>query len=478
MKSRVLVVEDDKDLLNLLMLGIDQFYEVEGVGSGEEAIARVTERSFDVALVDVLLPGKSGIELIPLLHRIAPQMPIIVASGYSTISMAVEAMKNGAVDFIDKPFSINDLLDKLSSVITRPANNVRKEPETGLQLIAKSVSMQEILEQVTSIAPFNTTALITGETGTGKEMIAHLIHQQSNRAKKPFVALNCAAIPEHLLEDELFGHVKGAFTGAQNSREGRFEQAQGGTLFLDEIGDMSLPLQSKLLRVLQEREFEKLGSGRTVKADVRIIAATSADLEKRMEDGSFRPDLYYRLNVVRLHLPSLRERSEDIAPLAEHLLVRFCDSIGLPAKQLEQDIIPVLMQSKWPGNIRQLQNAMERAAVLSGMRASIGLKDLPPELRNLAIPKENSSTTTGNLLNSKTIPEQGVNFEEVVTEIERELLCQSLKKASGNKMRAAKLLNMKRTTFVEKLKRLGINDTAQDDLNGMDDEDLSKCASL
>jgi DNA-binding NtrC family response regulator len=260
-----------------------------------------------------------------------------------------------------------------------------------------------------------------------------------------------------LLEDELFGHVKGAFTGAQGSREGRFEQADGGTLFLDEIGDMSLPLQSKLLRVLQEREFEKLGSTRTIKVDVRIVAATSADLEQRIAQGSFRSDLFYRLNVVHLRLPPLRFRKEDISSLARHLLARFCTSAGLPLKTIDEEAWAALESYRWPGNVRQLQNAMERAAALSGLVTVIRLRDLPEEVRGGAASGITPSLAAGRVEEDLPIPDEGLNFDAVVTEVERELLLQSLNQAGGNKMRAAKLLNMKRTTFVEKLKRLRID---------------------
>jgi transcriptional regulator with PAS, ATPase and Fis domain len=271
--------------------------------------------------------------------------------------------------------------------------------------------------------------------------------------------MNCAAVPEQLLEDELFGHVKGAYTGAQNAREGRFEQADSGTLFLDEIGDMSLPLQSKLLRVLQEREFEKLGSARTIKVDVRIVAATSANLEQRIAEGTFRSDLFYRLNVVHLRLPPLRERREDIEPLALQLLGRFCESAGLPSKRIDDNMWPALKSYRWPGNVRQLQNAMERAAALSGVAPIIHLKDLPEEVRGGAhsgITPLLAATAAPSVREEHSIPEEGLNFDAVVTEVERQLLLQSLDKSGGNKMRAAKLLNMKRTTFVEKLKRLQI----------------------
>ena len=377
-------------------------------------------------------------------------------------------MKRGAADFLTKPFELDGLLGTIRVAAERATRTraviqgaAADVSATGLgNLIAVAPVVQKLLEQVRAIAPFPTTVLVTGETGTGKEMIARAIHQLSPRREKALVALNCAAVPEQLLEDELFGHVKGAFTGAQSGREGRFEQADGGTLFLDEVGDMSLPLQAKLLRVLQEREFEKLGSSRTVKVDVRVVAATSANLEKRIEERTFRPDLYYRLNVMHLRLPPLRERREDIMPLAEHLLAKFCAATGLPPKIISDDARGALLNYRWPGNVRQLQNAVERAAALTGAATEIHLQDLPEEVREGLAAKGTTAPPVADLPEVPTppnIPDEGINFDALVTKVERDLLLQSLAKAGGNKMRAAQLLNMKRTTFVEKLKRLQID---------------------
>jgi DNA-binding NtrC family response regulator len=364
-------------------------------------------------------------------------------------------MKRGAADFITKPFELDGLLGTIRLAAERAARTraVTQGSRGAGSLVAAAPAMQRLLEQVRAIAPFQTTVLVTGETGTGKEMVARAVHELSPRGEKALVALNCAAVPEQLLEDELFGHVKGAFTGAQSARDGRFEQADGGTLFLDEVGDMSLSLQAKLLRVLQEREFEKLGSSRTVKVDVRVVAATSADLQRRIDEGTFRPDLYYRLNVVHLRLPPLRERREDIRPLAEHLLAKFCASAGLPAKSISEEAWGALHAYRWPGNVRQLQNAVERAAVLTGASAEIHLQDLPEEVRAGGA---NATAAERSGQRPQDMPEGGVNFDAVVTKVERDLLLQSLSKAGGNKMRAARMLGMKRTTFVEKLKRLGI----------------------
>jgi len=465
MNVKILFVEDDERLRDVLLeAAAMEGYDAQGVSSAEAAVERLRLEPFDILVTDVTLPGMTGLDLLRHCPRLRPGILPIVITAHGTIDIAVEAMKRGAADFLTKPFELDGLLGTIRVAAERAARALaaaQGAPGGGPgSLIAVAPAMQQLLEQVRAIAPFPTTVLVTGETGTGKEMIARAIHQFSPRAERALVALNCAAVPEQLLEDELFGHVKGAFTGAQGGREGRFEQADGGTLFLDEIGDMSLPLQSKLLRVLQEREFERLGSSRTVKVDVRVVAATSADLERRIEEGTFRPDLYYRLNVVHLRLPPLRERREDIRPLAEHLLARFCALTGLPTKTVSGEAWEALVEYRWPGNVRQLQNAVERGAALTGAAAEIHLPDLPEEVREGAGAggaAARPAPPAAGESEPPDIPDGGVNFDALVTKVERDLLLQSLAKAGGNKMRAAQLLNMKRTTFVEKLKRLQID---------------------
>jgi DNA-binding NtrC family response regulator len=455
MTIQILFVEDEDNLRGVLLdVATTNGYKAEGVATAEAAIERLAGEAFDIVVTDVTLPGMSGLDLLPHLSRLQPRAVSIVITAYGTIDIAVEAMKRGATDFLTKPIALDNLLGALRVAAGR-ASAQRVPMACGdfsdNQIVATSAIMRRLLDSVVTVAPFNTTVLITGETGTGKELTARAIHQHSPRKTRSLVTLNCAAIPEPLLEDDLFGHVKGAFTGAQNAREGRFEKADGGTLFLDEIGEMSLATQAKLLRVLQEREFEKLGSSRTMKVDVRVVAATSANLERRIEEGQFRADLYYRLNVVHLRVPPLRERTQDIQPLAEHLLTRFCSNAGLPVKSIDEQVWPMLISYPWPGNVRQLQNAMERAAALSNLRPVIRPNDFPDEVRDEPLAAPLSGAVT------EALPE-GLNINAVVSNVERHLLLQSLDKTGGNKTHAAKLLHMKRTTFVEKLKRLQHDD--------------------
>lgn len=457
MKPKILVVEDDARLRSLVLEALStEGYELKSAESFEDAVKLIEKEEFDVLLTDVNLPGKSGLELLPLCLRQSPKTYLMVMTGYGSIDTAVQAMKLGASDFLCKPIPLNDLISAVKVAVEKRSGNSRRytlQNVSDSPIIGKSIVMSNLLEQVNIIAPYKINVLITGETGTGKELIARAIHQISPRSTSSFVAMNCAAIPENLLEDELFGHVKGAFTGAQGERKGRFEQADGGTLFLDEIGDMNLAMQSKLLRVLQESEFERLGSAKTVAVDVRVVAATSADLERKILDGSFRADLYHRLNVVHLRVPALRERPDDIMPLSEGLLERFSEKAGLPVKTIASDACQKLVSYNFPGNVRQLQNAIERAAIFSGQAAEIKVEHLPEEI------KEQGSmfqVPDAARLVPAAIPDEGIDFSEVVSQVERNLLIQTLDKTGGNKLQAAKLLNLKRTTLVEKIKRLQI----------------------
>lgn len=473
MNTRVLFVEDEDSVRSMLLrAATSEGYTAVGVSSAEAAIERLSTETFDIIVTDITLPGMSGLDLLLQLSRLSPGIIPIAITAYGTIEIAVEAMKRGARDFLTKPFTV----DNLSSVMLVATERVLARRRLSVNpndsqdaIIGTSPAMRKLLNDVSTIAPYNTTVLITGETGTGKELIARSIHQQSPRRDQPLVSLNCAAIPEDLLEDELFGHVKGAFTGAQSAREGRFEQASGGTLFLDEIGEMSFTLQAKLLRVLQEREFEKLGSSQTVKVDVRIISATSADLEAQIEEGTFRRDLFYRLNTVCLSVPPLRERLDDVRPIAKHLVARFSSTLGLPVKSIDEDALRTLSSYYWPGNVRQLQNAIERAVAFSGAESIIRMQDFPDEVARGTAPDVSASLPAPTVpLPRRLLSDETLNLNGAVTKVERDLLVESLNKAGGNKTRAARLLNIKRTTLIEKLRRLKI-----DTYSVIDDKDQS-----
>jgi DNA-binding NtrC family response regulator len=362
-------------------------------------------------------------------------------------------MKCGALDYLAAPFepailnaTIRHLLEEREIRRHTDFRPAQKQNGGMGNIIGKSSAMQRVFDLTHTIAKGNSTVLITGETGTGKELVAQAIHNLSARSKEKIVSINCGAIPENLLESELFGHVKGAFTGAHQTRIGRFEQANGGTIFLDEIGNMSLPLQVKLLRVLQEREFERVGGLEKIKVDVRIIAATSSNLKEMVARNEFRSDLFYRLNVIPLQMPALRERRSDIPLLATHFVTKFCRSMGV-TKTITQEAMKTLMNHNWPGNVRELENAIERAVAITGERLMIETADLPEE----------AQIAGSNLFISEIyIPDEGIDFNTEISELERKLIVESMRKAKGNKREAAQLLQLKRTTLIEKLRRFSM----------------------
>ena len=448
----------------------EQGIEVTQAESGERALEFLNDFAFDVLVTDLRLPGIDGQRLIEAALERYPGIIAIVVTGYGTVKDAVEALKRGAADFVTKPFQFDELSHVLQSAMEqkrlRSENAYLREQldeRFGLgAIIGRSPRMRALFQLIETVAGTSSTILINGETGTGKELVARAIHQTSPRRHGRFVAINCSAIPETLLEAELFGHVRGAFTGAIASRQGRIEQADKGTLFLDEVGTMPMSLQMKLLRVLQEREFERIGEGKTVKVDVRIVAATNADLGKLVKDGSFREDLFYRLNVIQVVLPPLRERREDIPLLVQHFVNKYAgntsggrDSNGgrdltraaYSRLLVSQDAMRALMAFQWPGNVRQLENAIERGIALLGGRSTIELSDLPPEIQGASIA----------LMPSVEFPDGGVDLPGMVEQIERDLIARAMSRTGGNKAAAATLLNIKRTTLVEKLKRLPLH---------------------
>jgi DNA-binding NtrC family response regulator len=450
--KHLLLVEDEVPLRQAIAEQLaDRGYHVEQAESGEAAIARLADFAFDIIVTDLRLPGVDGSAVIEAAVARYPEIIAIVVTGYGTVKDAVEAIKRGASDFVSKPFQIDELLHVLGSSLEQrrlKSENayLRAQLEERYRfegVIGKSRPMARLFQLLETVAPTNSTILITGETGSGKEVVARAIHHNSPRRVHRFVALNCSAIPETLLEAELFGHVRGAFTGAIGNRQGRLEQAHKGTLFLDEVGTMSAGLQMKLLRVLQEREFERVGDSHTTKVDVRVIAATNSDLTRLVAEGQFREDLFYRLNVIPVQLPPLRERKEDIPLLVQHFLETLRPGATLT---VSQDAMRRLMSFLWPGNVRQLENAIERAVALSAGRTQIDVGDLPTEVQQA---QETALTT------AVTLPEDGLDLDLFIADIERDLIHRSLERTGGNKGQAARLLNLKRTTLVEKLKRLG-----------------------
>ena len=453
-QKHLLIVDDEGALRSAIAERLaDHGFVVEQAGNGEDALQRLTDFAFDILITDLRLPGIGGREVLDAALERYPDIIAIVITGYGTVKDAVEAIKQGASDFITKPFQFDALLHVLRSAVEQrrlKSENayLRSQLEERYRidgLVGSSRIMRDLFQLLETVAATSSTVLITGETGTGKELAARAIHHNSPRRSNRFVALNCSAIPETLLEAELFGHTRGAFTGAIGTRQGRVEQAHKGTLFVDEVGTMSPSLQAKLLRVLQEREFERIGDSHTIKIDVRVIAATHSDLPRMVADGTFREDLYYRLAVLPVQLPPLRERREDIPLLVQHFLQRLAADSGRGTMTVSQEAMRRLMAYRWPGNVRQLENTVERALAFSQGRTSIDVQDLAPEIQNQAAAVEGSETW---------LPEDGIDFERYIEGIELSLIKRSLERTRGNKRQAARLLNLKRTTLIEKLKRL------------------------
>jgi two-component system, NtrC family, response regulator AtoC len=442
---RVLVVEDDDAMRDLLVEELSEAgFDVLGAGDGRGGLDVVKREQVDLVITDLRMPELDGFDLIRDIRATPQAPPIVMITAFGSIETAIKAVKLGAYDYITKPFEIEELLlvaDKAleERELRREVARLRKEVEDRYQLgdvVARSTAMQDVLNLVRRVAASSVSVLITGESGTGKELIARAIHQGSERARKPFVAINLAAVPGPLLESELFGHKRGAFTDARTDRVGLFEEATGGTIFLDEIGELALELQAKLLRVLQEQEIRPLGSTRTQRVDVRVVAATNRDLEEMMAEGRFREDLYYRLNVVDIALPSLRQRPDDIIPLAEHFLARAGAKASPPRKlSLSEEAQRVMTAYHWPGNVRELMNVMERGLALS-QRDVIQVDDLPGQVRE----QKATDFLAGALARRMTLEE-----------LEREYIERVLDDEGGNKTRAAQRLGLDRKTLYRKL---------------------------
>jgi len=452
--DRILIVDDDEGLRESLQLLLAaEGYEVAVAENASEALARLDAAPVELVLCDVRMPGMDGMDLLPQLIRRVPGVTVIMMSAYGTDDLAIEAMRRGAYDYLAKPFQPSEVslairkarereqLRRRSALLQRDVDRATGERP----IIAASESMIRVLELIERAAEFKATVLLTGESGTGKEVLARAIHAQSGRREKPFVAVNCAAIPENLLESELFGHAKGAFTGADRAHRGLFLEADGGTLFLDEIGDLPTNLQVKLLRVLQEEEVRPVGETKARSVDVRVLAATAKRLEEEVATGGFREDLFYRLNVLRVEVPPLRERREDVPLLVDHFLARFRQTLGKPVRQVDDDALALMTRYAWPGNVRELENLMERAVILAnGDR--ITRAQLPPQLEepaSAAGPREGATPTVFNLKLARR-------------RFEAELIRKALHATQGNRTHAARLLEISHRALLYKIKEYGL----------------------
>ncbi len=450
MGERVLIVDDDAPLRESLELVLAaEGYEVSSAPDAESALARIEQIPVDVVLCDLRMPGMDGMELLPQLVRRLPGATVLLMSAYGTEDLAIEAMQRGAYDYLAKPFQPSEVLLALRKArererLRRANQLLQREVQRVVgerPIVAASQTMIELLELVERAAEFKTTVLLTGESGTGKEVLARAVHAQSGRRNEAFVAVNCGAIPETLLESELFGHAKGAFTGADRARRGLFVEADGGTLFLDEIGELPSPLQVKLLRALQEEEVRPVGESKPRSVDVRVLAATARDLEADVAEGRFREDLFYRLNVIRLHVPALRERREDVPLLVDHFLAHFREALGRPVRRIDDDALERLVAYAWPGNVRELENVIERAVILAAGER-ITLSELPT---NVVSPRAADAQGGGDL-----------SLKRARRALEADLIRKALDATDGNRTHAARLLEISHRALLYKIKEYGL----------------------
>ncbi|MBK8164498.1 MAG: sigma-54-dependent Fis family transcriptional regulator [bacterium] len=465
MKARVLIVDDERNIRRTFAMVLTaEGFTVDVAESGEEGLARCQAERPDVAVLDVRLPGLDGIEVLRRLRAQDAELPVIMISGHGTIATAVEATRHGAFDFIEKPLSKERLLVAIRNALDRrdlgrEVRALRDKVKRRTVMVGESAPLQAIREQIRRVGPTGARVLITGESGTGKELVARAVHEASERQGKPFVKVNCAAIPEELIESELFGAVKGAYTGSTQTRDGKFLQADGGTLFLDEIGDMSLKAQAKVLRALQEGEIERVGGDGTIKVDVRVVAATNKDLPAEVAAGRFREDLYFRLNVVPVHVPPLRDRPGDITLLAEHFLAAYLDENGLPQRRLDDGALLALQRLPWTGNIRELGNAVERLAILSAGAtitaddlATCGVGEGIPAARPAGGPARGGALPGWDLAAVR----RAGGLAAARQQFEKDLVEAALREADGNVSGAARLLGLDRTNLHKKIQAYGL----------------------
>lgn len=472
-RKQILIADDEPNLRRVLSAQlIKDGYDVEAVPSGTEALKALRENHVDVVVTDLRMPGIDGMELLKHVALEHPGVPVIMITAHGTVDTAVEALKLGAFDYVTKPFD----KDEFRSVVrkaarTRDARQRDVAPVSRgarFRIIGESPAMQDVYQVIEKVADTPSTVLITGESGTGKELIARALHDQSSRADKPFISVNCGAIPPDLIESELFGYERGAFTGAVTSKPGRFELADGGTLFLDEIGEVPVNMQVKLLRALQEQAFERVGGIKTIQVDVRVVAATNRDLKTAIDQGSFREDLYYRLNVVHLHLPPLRERNTDIPLLMEHFLERFNERLKKHVKTVSPEALAFIMAHPWRGNIRELENVIERC-VLFCDGDTVAVSDLPGEVREPdGVRSERASTPPPPMALSSSAPPPAIGTDsssglkeairEATMRLERELIVRALEQTNGNVTHTARLLKISRKSLQMKMKEFGLRE--------------------
>ena len=453
MSKNILVIDDEPNLRHMLTVVLEKAgYTVSSAADGMEALSLTQTNPFDLILCDLRMPGMDGLAFLKEASTRGLDAAVIMMSAYGTIDTAVEAMKLGAADYISKPFKPDEILLKLGQVEERNRlrqENIRlrdvvKETFSFQNIVAKTESMHKIFDTIQKISEYKTTVLITGESGTGKELIARAIHYNGERKHGPMVAINCGGLPENLLESELFGHVKGAFTDAKKDKKGLFQEASGGTLLLDEIAELSLSLQVKLLRVLEDEMVRPVGSTQSTKVDVRIIAATAQDLVQAVQKGSFRDDLFYRINVLSIHVPSLRDRREDIPLLANHFMEKFRKRLNKEIKEIRPDALQSLIDYSWPGNVRELENVIERTMVLTE-KSEICRDELPDEVRT-------GSSTAGH-----TWPVDSISLKANTMALEKALIQRALRETNNNRTRAAKLLEISHPTLLSKMKTYRIS---------------------
>ena len=466
MQPRILLIEDDLSTASASKKVLQaEGYDVDLADRGDDGLTQATARSFDLVLTDLRLPGLSGLELAARLHAAKPKLPIIMMTAHGTTDTAIEATKLGVYEYLVKPFEADELLDLVASAVAhsrRMSEPVAMgEARSGrFAIIGSSRAMQSVYKEVGRVAATATTVLIRGATGTGKELIARAIYQHSDRADKPFIAVNCAAIPETLLESELFGHERGSFTGAQSRRIGRFEQAHGGTIFLDEIGDLNANTQSKLLRVLQEKSIQRLGGDETIHVDARVLAATHRDLETAIQEREFREDLYYRLSVVTIRLPVLSERAEDIPALVKFFIQCYAAELGLDAPSVDPEALAFLQKQDWPGNVRELENVVRQSLLLAkpfGISLEHVQQVLGKSRRPAPVAGQTHAAYVADLLGRVQRGEERDAHAKMVADLEPELFAQAIRLAGGNQAKAARWLGITRLKMREKLIQLGLH---------------------